>query len=48
MSAPAPARRLRPGDPAPAPEVLGRHGPVLLATAWAEGPVVLTFLRHFG
>ena len=40
--------RLRPGDPAPAPEVLGGEGPVRLASVWAEGPVVLSFLRHFG
>jgi hypothetical protein len=45
---PQPARRLQPGDPAPVLDVQGSEGPVSLATAWADGPVVLTFLRHFG
>ena len=40
--------RLRPGDLAPSPHVLGLDGPVTLAATWADGPVVLTFLRHFG
>jgi hypothetical protein len=45
---PATATRLRPGDPAPTPDVLGPDGPVSLGAVWADGPVVLTFLRHFG
>lgn len=40
--------RLRPGDPAPAAEVLGPGGPVSLSACWQDGPVVLSFLRHFG
>ncbi len=40
--------RLRPGDPAPAAEALGVDGTVQLAVMWSDGPVVLTFLRHFG
>ncbi len=40
--------RLRVGDDVPSPEVLGRDGPVALSATWAEGRVVLTFLRHFG
>ncbi|MGH2584436.1 MAG: hypothetical protein ACRDJE_05925 [Dehalococcoidia bacterium] len=41
-------RRLRPGEPAPTPEVRGPDGPVSLGSAWADGPVVVVFLRHFG
>ena len=44
----AAGRRLRPGDAAPAPEVQGPEGPLSLAALWAEDPVILTFLRHFG
>jgi hypothetical protein len=40
--------RLSPGDRAPTPDVLGPDGPVSLASVWADGPVLLTFLRHFG
>ncbi len=40
--------RLTPGDPAPVLDVQGPEGPVSLATLWAGGPVLLTFLRHFG
>lgn len=40
--------RLRPGDTAPLADVLTLNGPVSLASFWAEGPVVLSFLRHFG
>ena len=40
--------RLRPGDPAPDADVLGPDGTVRLASLWADRPVVLTFLRHFG
>jgi hypothetical protein len=37
------------GTPAPEVQVLDASGqPVALATAWANGPVLLTFLRHFG
>ncbi len=43
-----PANRLRPGDPAPAPEVQGTDGPVALSSYWADGPVVVAFLRHLG
>jgi hypothetical protein len=46
--APSTTGRLQPGDPAPNPQVQGPAGAVSLSTAWAEGPVVLTFLRHFG
>jgi hypothetical protein len=42
------AGRLRPGDPAPRPEVYGPEGPVSLAMAWVQGPALITFLRHFG
>jgi hypothetical protein len=45
---PQPARRLRPGDAAPVLDVQDPDGPVSLALVWADGPVVLTFLRHFG
>jgi hypothetical protein len=45
---PQPARRLRPGDVAPVLDVQGLDGPVSLASTWADGPVILTFLRHFG
>jgi hypothetical protein len=42
------SHRLRLGDPAPNPLVRGPDGPINLATVWADGPVVLSFLRHFG
>jgi hypothetical protein len=29
-------------------DVQGPDGPVSLAATWADGPVLLTFLRHFG
>lgn len=45
---PTTAARLRPGDGAPILDVLGANGPVSLGSVWAEGPVVLSFLRHFG
>jgi hypothetical protein len=45
---PDPARRLRAGDAAPVLDVQGPDGPVGLDTLWADRPVVLTFLRHFG
>lgn len=40
--------RLRPGDAAPDARVMSASGEVALASLWADGPVVLTFLRHFG
>lgn len=43
------ARRLKPGDPAPNVTVLDVNGhPVQLQTLWQDGPVLLSFLRHFG
>lgn len=42
-------KKLRPGDVAPGGAALDVDGrEVSLATFWAEGPVLLTFLRHFG
>jgi peroxiredoxin len=42
-------QRLQAGDPAPDDWLLDKMGePVSLASAWAEGPILLTFLRHFG
>lgn len=40
--------RLRPGDRAPVLDVQGPDGPVGLDSLWADAPIVLTFLRHFG
>jgi hypothetical protein len=45
---PATTARLHPGDAAPVLDVLGPDGPVSLGSLWADGPVLLTFLRHFG
>jgi peroxiredoxin len=45
----AKSRKLQPGDQAPngvAVNVDERE--ISLADYWAEGPVLLTFLRHFG
>ena len=43
------AKKLAPGDPAPAGICLDKDGqPVSLSTFWAGGPILLTFLRHFG
>lgn len=40
---------LNAGETAPDIELRTLSGePVALATAWAESPVVLVFLRHFG
>jgi hypothetical protein len=37
------------GTRAPEVQVLDVGGqPVALSSAWADGPVLLTFLRHFG
>jgi hypothetical protein len=41
--------RLQVGDPVPQGVCLNVDGePVALDTLWPEGPVFLTFLRHFG
>jgi len=41
--------RLRPGGQAPNVPVLDADGQTVnLADTWREGPVLLTFLRHFG
>ena len=45
---PQPAGRLKPGDPAPVLDVQSPDGAISLAAVWADAPVVLTFLRHFG
>lgn len=45
----APAARLKVGQIAPDATVADIHGaPVSLASLWANGPVLLSFLRHFG
>jgi peroxiredoxin len=37
------------GDPAPDVTVLDTQGkPVTLSEYWRDGPILLTFLRHFG
>jgi hypothetical protein len=42
-------KKLKPGDAAPNGVALDADGQeVALADYWAEGPVLLTFLRHFG
>ncbi len=41
--------RLNPGDLAPDVSVIDMDGrSVQLSEAWRDGPVLLTFLRHFG
>lgn len=46
---PDPRNRLAVGDAAPEVEVLDTSGrSVSLADLWRRGPIVLTFLRHFG
>lgn len=41
--------RLRQGDPAPDLALIdGQRASVQLASLWAEQPLVLVFLRHFG
>ena len=41
--------RLQPGDLAPDAEMIDAQGKaVALSSLWADGPVLLTFLRHFG
>lgn len=42
-------KRLRAGLPAPEAKVYNANGqPVQISTLWADGPILLTFLRHFG
>lgn len=42
-------KQLKAGDPAPQGICLNVDGvPVELDSLWAEGPLFLTFLRHFG
>lgn len=42
-------RKLQPGDAAPDGMAWAADGRELsLATCWVGGPVLLTFLRHFG
>jgi hypothetical protein len=42
-------KRLQQFDSAPDEVVLGPDGaPLALSSLWADGPVVLAFLRHFG
>ncbi len=41
--------KLKVGDRAPESILLDVNGqPVALAETWRDGPVLLTFLRHFG
>jgi peroxiredoxin len=41
--------KLKVGDDAPSIAVMNADGNTLeLSTIWADKPVVLTFLRHFG
>lgn len=42
-------KKLAPGDPAPDGRCLDKSGQEQqLSAFWQEGPVLLTFLRHFG
>jgi hypothetical protein len=41
-------RFLRTGMEAPDAKVLGADGPVALSSLWAERPLLLVFLRHYG
>lgn len=42
-------RKLAPGDAAPDGRALDADGQeVALSSFWREGPILLTFLRHFG
>ena len=42
-------KRLQPGDPAPNVTILDAQGqPFAVRQLWANGPVLLSFLRHFG
>jgi hypothetical protein len=41
--------KLQIGDPAPAGLVIDIEGrPTAVEQLWADGPIFLTFLRHFG
>jgi len=45
----AKVKKLKPGDAAPSGVALDTDGQeVSLAAYWTDGPVLLTFLRHFG
>lgn len=42
-------KQLKPGDMAPNVQVYDADGqPVMSRDLWADGPILLTFLRHFG
>ena len=42
-------QRLRVGAPAPETTIYNADGqPIPISTLWANGPILLTFLRHFG
>jgi len=42
-------KQLRAGLPAPETQVYNADGQaVSISTLWADGPILLTFLRHFG
>ena len=41
--------KLKVGEAAPGPQVVNADGQTInLTSIWADKPVVLTFLRHFG
>jgi hypothetical protein len=43
------SKKLLVGDKAPGGTAVSRDGDLIeLETLWAEGPTLLTFLRHFG
>ena len=43
------SRRIKPGDIAPNLQVVNADGETIeLSSLWADKPVVLAFLRHFG
>jgi peroxiredoxin len=43
------AARLQPGDQAPDVSLVGITGqPATLSEYWKNGPVLISFLRHFG
>lgn len=45
----AKAKKLKPGDAAHDGQVLDVDGQTVdLSSYWASGPILLTFLRHFG
>ena len=42
-------KKLAPGDPAPDGLCLNKDGQTArLSDFWGDGPILLTFLRHFG